>query len=65
MKLGKLNAAIRAADAVRVRFSWGGVALQKGSLIEALRDHYGSKGAETMLTLTDDGFLTWELDHAG
>lgn len=61
MKLGQLNAAIRTADVVKVRFSWGAVALQKTSLLDALRTHYvGGKAHETNLALTPEGFLTWE-----
>jgi hypothetical protein len=66
MKLGSLNSAIRAAPAVSVRFSFGPVELRKGTLIEALSEHHGRKrGAETGLTLTADGFLSWEADLSG
>lgn len=64
MKLGNLNAAIDAAPAVLVRFSWGAVEVRKGSLKAALKAHHdGQRAAETGLTLTDDGFLSWEQER--
>lgn len=58
MKLGKLNAAIDAAPVVLVRFAWGHVALQKGSLKAMLRDHFnGERAAETGLKLAPNGAL--------
>lgn len=61
MKLQKLNAAIDAAPNVFVGFSWGAVALQKGSLKTALKDHFhGQRTAETGLRLTEQHFLQWD-----
>jgi hypothetical protein len=63
MKLQKLNAAIDAAPAVYAQFSFGQVALQKGSLKAALKDHHhGQRTAETGLRLSGDHFLQWERD---
>lgn len=64
MKLGPLNAAIRAAPKVRARFTFGPIRLDKGELQDALRSHYGpSKAAETGLTVTADGYLQWEQEN--
>lgn len=61
MKLGKLNAAIDAAPNVFVVFTWGVVALQKGSLKSALKEHHhGQRAAETGLTLSPENVLQWE-----
>lgn len=66
MKLGALNAAIRDAEKVSVFFNAGGrvplaVAVQKTSLIEALKDAFPEGRAhETGLALTEGGFLTSE-----
>ena len=61
MKLGKLNAAIRAHPKIKVRYSFGDVAQEKASLLEALRlKHNGERGAETGLMVTEDGYLTWD-----
>jgi hypothetical protein len=60
MKLRNLNAAIDAAPKVYARFSFGPVALEKGSLKAALKANYGQGTTETLLTLRADHFLTWE-----
>ena len=60
MKLGALNAAIREAETVKVRFSFGHVAVQKSSLSAALKGSWTGKATETGLRITEDGFLTWE-----
>lgn len=58
MKLGKLNAAIDAAPTVFGQTFMGPVALQKGSLKAALRDHFtAGKGQETFRALTPEGVL--------
>lgn len=63
MKLGALNAAIREAETVKVRFSFGTVAVQKTSLSAALKGSWAGKATETGLALREDGFLTWENDR--
>lgn len=58
MQLSKLNSAIREADVVKARFAFGAVALQKTSLLEALKAHFdGQRTAETGLFITADGYL--------
>jgi hypothetical protein len=66
MKLGQLNAAIDAAPNVFVGFTWGAVAVQKGSLKAALKDHHhGQRSAETGLCLNGNHFLQWERSPLG
>lgn len=60
MKLGALNAAIRDADHIMVRFSFGSVAVQKSSLSAALKGSWAGKATETGLRVSEDGFLQWE-----
>lgn len=61
MKLGKLNAAIDAAPAVYGLTFMGPVALQKGSLKAALREHFTEgKGQETGRCLDADGVIRLE-----
>lgn len=62
MQLGKLSVAIRKAPVVMVRFSFGEVALQKTSLLNALHHHFDRRTVETGLYLTDDNFLTWDFE---
>lgn len=62
MLLPKLNSAIRAADTVSINFHVGNlipinVAVQKTSLLEALKDAFPDRG-ETGLTLTSEGAIT-------
>jgi hypothetical protein len=60
MKLGALCSLIDDAPEVYVRFSFGGVAVKKGALKVALRDHHhGQRTAETGLTITAENFLVW------
>lgn len=53
MKLGELRAAIRAEKNPTVTVFGMRVAVQKGSLIDALGEKYGSKSAETDLVFKD------------
>lgn len=58
MQLSKLNSAIREADVVKARFAFGAVALQKTSLLEALKAHFGGqRTAETGLAIVEGGYL--------
>lgn len=62
MKLGALNTAIKAADNVKVEFSFGSVALQKTSLMDALKTHFtDGRSQETNLTITPEGYLNLEV----
>jgi len=64
MQLSKLNSAIRDADAVKVRFSFGEVQLHRPSLLEALKTHFGGvRTAETGLTVAD-GYLQFAQPQA-
>lgn len=60
MKRGALNMLIREAPEVWVRFSFGDVEVKKGSLIQALTEHFPSKADETGLTLLGGNTLSWE-----
>lgn len=56
MKLGKLNAAIDAAPKVYAITRFGRIAMEKGSLKAALRNHFkGERGAETGFMVDDAG----------
>lgn len=71
MKLGQLNAALRALDgAPKVAISAPGLPgqritlqLQKTPLIEELGRVYGGRGVETGIYLRPDGFLGREADR--
>ena len=61
MKLGKLNTAIRAAPVVQVKTRIGDVAVQKTSLLSAIRTHFtGGPAQETGYKLSPDGFFGGE-----
>lgn len=61
MKLGKLNAAIDAAPVVYGLTFAGPVALQKGSLKEALRNHFTEgKAQETGRFIDANGVIRLE-----
>jgi hypothetical protein len=58
VKLGALNAAIDATPTVYGMTTMGPIALQKGSLKEALKRHFsGGKAQETYRTLNADGVV--------
>jgi len=58
MKLGALNSTIRAAEIVKVKMRFGDVALQKTSLLKALKEYYTEgRTQETNLRLTEDDYL--------
>lgn len=64
MKLGKLNAAIDAAPCVFGETFMGPVALQKGSLKQALREHFTEgKGQETGRYLDAAGVFRREAEQ--
>lgn len=66
MKLGALNVAIKAAETVKVRFTFGEVPVQKGGLMDALKTHFtGGKAQETNLKLNANNCLEWEVLPGG
>jgi hypothetical protein len=61
MKLGPLNSAIRAAPVVLIRSRIGSIAVQKTSLLDALKSTFTEgRGQETNLELTSDNHLEYE-----